>query len=138
MITQEIKNITSTKKDLRNFGLLVGGVFLVLGLIALWRHHAIGQLIAPLGAFLVIAGVLVPLILKPAHKIWMGLALILGFFVTNIILTIFFYVGITLMAVLSRIVGKKFLDLSYSKSIPSYWKVREKVTKTAADWEKQY
>ena len=36
MIREEIKNITSSKKDLRNFGISVGGVLVIIGLVLLY------------------------------------------------------------------------------------------------------
>ena len=138
MIIEEIKSIQSGKKDLRNFGALVGGVFAVLGFFTLYRHNPIGYLFLGLGAFLVFSGLCVPLILRPAHKIWMGLAILLGAVVTKIILTIFFFIGITLMSLCARLFKKRFLDVSYSKNIPTYWKKREVVKKEKADWAKQF
>jgi hypothetical protein len=138
MIIQDIKNIQSGQKDLKNFGLLVGGVFFILGLVSLWRHRTVWELFVPLGVVLMLLGMIAPRTLKAAYKIWMSLAIVLGFVVTTIILTIFFLVGMTLVTLISKIVGKKFLDISYKTSATSYWKKKEPLKKKAADWEKQY
>ena len=41
MLKEEIKSIPSSRRDLRNFGLVVGGGFLILGAILLWREKAL-------------------------------------------------------------------------------------------------
>ena len=39
MLKEEIKNISSSRRDLRNFGLVVGGVLGAIGLLLLIRHR---------------------------------------------------------------------------------------------------
>ena len=62
----------ATRKELRQFGLLVGAVFTVIGLWPLvflgepLRLWAIG-----LGGFLIVLGAVLPQILAPIHKGWM-------------------------------------------------------------------
>ena len=39
-IREDIKQLKTGDRDLRKFGLMVGGVFARLGLLFLWRHKA--------------------------------------------------------------------------------------------------
>jgi multisubunit Na+/H+ antiporter MnhG subunit len=68
----------------------------------------------------------------------MGLAIILGFFMTRVILTILFYLVLTPISFIARIVGKKFMDLKYDKSANTYWEKRSVIQKKQIDYERQF
>ena len=76
-----------TRKDLRSFGLLVGGVFAVIGFWPLIRRGEDYRTWALALAVLLIAPALVfPVALKPIHKVWMKLGHVLGWINTRILL----------------------------------------------------
>ena len=74
MLIDEIKNISSTKKDLRSFGLVVGGVFCLIGALLLWKERPLGPWFLGIGAVLALFGALLPGPLKTLQKAWMALA----------------------------------------------------------------
>ncbi len=87
------------KNELRSFGLVVGGVFLALGVFALWRSSwasLFGQIATVLGTGLVLFGLFLPRALKHVHKGWMAFALVLGWINTRLILGVLFYLGFSL------------------------------------------
>lgn len=135
---EEIKKIKSSKKDLRNFGLIVGGVFLILSFFFYWKHKSLADTILYVGIVLITLGVVSPFLLKPLQKIWMTLGIILSWFVTNIILALFFYLIITPFSFIARLAGKHFIDTSFSKPISTYWKKREEKEMNKVDMEKQF
>lgn len=107
-IKREVGQLDPNKKELRRFGLVVGGIFALLSLWEWW--------LGLLGAILILDGVILPLSLRRPYKLWLGLGLILGFIVSHIILTILFYLVITPIAIVKRLVTKK------SKVEPdTYW-----------------
>ncbi|MBK5286595.1 MAG: hypothetical protein JJE25_14465 [Bacteroidia bacterium] len=71
--------------------------------------------------FLVL-GIVKPFLLKGLHKIWMALAVILGYFMTKIILVIMFFIVFTPVAFLIKILRKDILDLKIDKTEKSFWK----------------
>ncbi len=80
------------QKQWRAFGLIVGGVGVLLGLKPLLRPEARPHLwLLGAGALLVLLGVLVPQSLRPAYRGWMVLGAILGWINTRIILSVIFY-----------------------------------------------
>ncbi|HEY4504018.1 MAG TPA: SxtJ family membrane protein [Candidatus Paceibacterota bacterium] len=135
---EEIKKIKSSKKNLRSFGLFVGGIFIILSLYFYWRNKSYADDVIYIGIILVSLGAVSPLLLKPLQKTWMTLGIMLGFLVTNIILMLFFYLVITPFSFIARLVGKSFLDTSFGESTPTYWKKREEKKISKVDMEKQF
>jgi hypothetical protein len=138
MILEEIKKIKSDKKSLREFGLTVGGILVILGLIALWRHKGSWPYLLVPGAALVILGLTVPAALLPFQKAWMAFAVVIGYFMSRVILVLLFYAVITPIGVIARLFGKDMLDERIDKSRPSYWKVRNVSSKDKKSYENQF
>ena len=125
MLLDEIRNIKSEKRDLRNFGLVVGGVFFVLGCVLLWYQRPSNPYFLAIGAALIAGGLVVPGVLKPLQRAWMALAVVLGFIMTRVILSLLFYLVVTPIGMAARLVGKDFLERRIDKSSESYWHMRE-------------
>lgn len=138
MVVQDIKNIRSGKKDLRKFGLTIGIALGIFGGLFLWRgkeHYDILFYIA--GAFILL-GLVAPIILKPIQKVWMTLAIILGWVMTRVILCILFYVIVTPIGLISRLFGRGFLDLKFDENARTYWVPKQSSRIDKSDYEKQF
>jgi hypothetical protein len=68
----------------------------------------------------------------------MGLAIVLGFVMSRVILTILYYLVLTPIGLLAKFVGKKFMILKYDKSAKSYWEKRAIIQKKQIDYERQF
>jgi len=132
---EEIKNIKTTKKEIRKFGFLMGGVLIVIAIFLLWKGSSYYQTVFLIGILFGILGLIIPMILKPIYIIWMTFATILGWIMTRVILTVLFYLIVTPIGLIAWIFGAKFLDLSWNKNVNSYWNKREKIV---SDIEKQF
>ncbi len=138
MLLDEIKRIKSTKRDLRNFGLTIGIVLLILSCLLYILKSEINLYLLTGGLIFIIFGLLIPPVLKPFQKVWMTLAIILNWFMTRIILSILFYFVLTPIGFARKIFGKKSLDLKYDKKQESYWNYREYKKFNKVDYEKQF
>ncbi len=138
MLIEEIKNIKSGKKELREFALTVGAVLAIFGAIAWWRHKSFYPFFVGGGLGLILAGFLIPGILKPLQKLWMALALVMGAVMSRVLLSIVFYLVITPLGLAARLAGKQFLDLKFKEVKPSYWIERPRLKKVPLDYEKQF
>jgi hypothetical protein len=135
MLREEIKALQkATPRDLRKFGLVVGGVFLGLGLFFLLRHKPWWPWFVWPGAPLVVLGAILPRTLKWVYVAWMTLALFLGVVVSTILLTLFFFVVVTPIGLIARLVGKDFLSQKLEPAAASYW-IRRDVTTPKAKHE---
>ncbi|MBI2048879.1 MAG: hypothetical protein HY434_00820 [Candidatus Liptonbacteria bacterium] len=137
-IINEIKNIKSTPRDLRNFGIMIGAIFLCLGLIFLYFGKPSGPTLAVVGALLLASGFLTPNVLRPLYKAWMAFGVVMGFLVTTVILTLFFYIILTPLALILRLFGKHFLDLDFRSGEKSYWRRRPSTETARIGLEKQF
>ncbi len=139
MILQEIKKLKTDDRRLRNFGLLVGGAFIALGLLWWLRGQPhFPWLLAP-GLPLLAFGLAWPRALKRVYIAWMSLAIVLGFLVSTLLLTLFFFLVITPIGLLARLAGKDFLSRKLDRDAATYWITRDrKVPKNPAEYERQF
>ena len=137
---EELKNIKISPKDLRQFGLLVGGIFLGLGILFLFlkKSPSLYDSFIVIGALLMLAGTLSPRALKTPYRLWMSLAILLGWCMSRVVLTILFYGVLTPTTLLARVFGKKFLDLRPDPSRNSYWEIRSEKIAPKDSYEKQF
>lgn len=94
-------------KELRTFGLMVGGIFSIIGLWpVLFRGDAPRIWAISVGGALVGLGLALPSSLKHIHRIWMKIGHVLGYINTRILLGVIFYGLITPMGGIMRLFGK--------------------------------
>jgi len=91
-------------KQLRSFGLIVGGIFAVLGLWpSVFRQEDPRVWALALGALLIFPAIVVPQVLKWPYHLWMRIGLVLGWINSRIIMTIAFYAIFTPVGMIRRI-----------------------------------
>ena len=138
MLSEEIKNIKESNKDLRKFGITVGVVLIMIAAFLFWKQHNIYFYFGIAGVFLFLAGLIIPIILKPINKAWMTLAIIMGWVMTRVILTILFFIILTPVGFLSKLFRKDFLNQKIDHNKDTYWEIREKKKFAPEDYEKQF
>ena len=137
-IRDDIKQLKTSNRDLRKFGLMVGGVFLLLGLLFLARHPNRTPYFVWPGGILLIAGAIIPRSLKWIYIAWMSVAFALGFVMAHVILTVLFFLVITPLGLVAQLAGKDFLSLKLDRAAKSYWIPRAQKSKSASDYERQF
>jgi hypothetical protein len=138
MIKEEIKNIKEDNSTLRKFGLTVGTVLLFAGIVLYLAGKSSSVVIGGIGVLLILFGLILPTILKPLNKIWMILAVILGWFMSRLILFILFYIVITPIGFFLKLMGKDFLHRKIDNNSQTYWETREKKIAEKIDYERQF
>jgi hypothetical protein len=134
----EIKNIKESSSDLRKFGLTMGIVLLIIAAVMLWAGKTSYPFWGGTGALFILSGLLFPMVLKPFNKVWMSLAILLGWIMTRVILGILFYFALTLTRFIAMIFNKKFLNLKIDHSVDTYWEKREKKQFDPSTYERQF
>jgi hypothetical protein len=135
---EDLKNIKSGTRELREFGVTIGAILIVFADVAMFRGKAFGPYILGIGIVFALLGLMSPAVLKPFQKMWMGLGIVLGFFVSRIILSIIFFGIITPIGLLMKLFGKDILDERIEKSKVSYWHQRPVAARLKASYENQY
>jgi hypothetical protein len=134
----EFKEIKSGKKQLREFGLTIGIILVILGGIAVWRGKCAGIPLLTLGTVLIVLGLGAPEVLKVPQKLWMALAVVIGFFMSRLVLAVLFYAVITPIGIIMKLFGKDVLDERINKGAASYWTERPAGEKSKESYENQY
>src|SRR5207247_6014574 len=117
----DLNKLRTRNRDLRKLGLTVGGVFILLGVLLLLRHRSSYLSFLGAGALLTAFGVIWPRALKYVYIAWMALAFTLGFVMSNVILTLFFFLFVTAIGLLARLFQKDFLVRKWDKRVASDW-----------------
>ena len=123
----------------REFGLVVGGVFILLGAWWLYRGKfaTASHIALPLGAVLVLLGLLFPKALIYPNKYWMKMAEGMAFVMTRLILGIVFFLVVTPIGFIKRLTGWDPLNRRSGPS-ESYWKPYSERQRDARHYEKMY
>jgi hypothetical protein len=138
MLKEQLKHIDSSNEAVKKTG-LTAGVVLILVSMLLWYLGKTSFIYFSIigGLFVILAIIAIP-VLRPFHKIWMMLALAMGFVMSRIILTILFYLILTPIGLIAKLVGKKFMPLGFDKNATTYWEKRENTVKQQIDYERQF
>ena len=119
-----MKNIK--KGSNKNFGLVF---FLVFFLIAFWSFrgdiHQIKILPFCFSIIFLILGLINSKFLTPLNSVWFKFGLLLGAIIAPIIMMLVFFLAVTPIAFIMKILGKDLLGLKYNKS-KTYWINRDK------------
>lgn len=126
-ILQEVRELPAGPSDLRKFSLTVGTAFVVLWAVLAWVFPYLFEkgrdlpLLWQIGVALAVVGTLLPALVKPLYYAWMTFALAIGYVMTRLLLTIFFFLVLTPVALVFRLIGRDALHRKLDRSAESYW-----------------
>jgi len=114
----------------RNFGLVFFFIFLVVSIWPLTHNESprIWSAIISL-AFLILVLTRSKL-LTPLNRLWAKFGIILGSIIAPIVMGVVFFLVITPIGLVMKIIGKDLLSLKYDKKKETYWVKRDKPTST--------
>ncbi|MEP6833589.1 MAG: SxtJ family membrane protein [Gemmatimonas sp.] len=95
-VSAGLKKAPMTAAEGRKFGLTVGLAFLAIGGLLVWRHHLTKSYFAfGVGGLLVVSGLIIPTLLGPVERAWMGLAHLISKVTTPIFMGVVYFLVIT-------------------------------------------
>lgn len=129
----------TSRRAEREFGLIVGGVMLLLSGWWIYRGKFVtfSQLTLALGSLLVLLGLVFPAALVWPNKVWMALAEVLAFVSTRIILAFVFFGIVTPIGFIKRLFGWDPLHRRAAAS-DSYWVPYSERQKDPRHYEKMF
>jgi len=115
----------SNKQDIkigsnRSFGLVFFAFFLIIAIYPLTSGGELKYWSIILSLIFLILGILKSKILTPLNKLWFKFGLLLGSIISPIVMGIVFFIVITPIALIMRILGKDLLNLKRNKN-NTYW-----------------
>ncbi len=105
----------------RNFGLLFFVVFLILGLFPLLTNEPVRAWAVILSLFFLILALFKSKLLSPLNKLWFKFGIALGSIIAPIVMLFIFFIVITPIGLLLRVLGKDLLNKKYNNKINTYW-----------------
>ena len=123
----------------REFGLIVGGVLVLLSFWWLYRGKfpVVSQITLPIGAVLVLLGLVFPRALVLPNRAWMAFAEVLSWVTTRIILAFVFFVIVTPIGMVKRLFGWDPLQRRAPAS-DSYWRPYSERQRDRRHYEKMF
>ena len=116
-------------------------VAIVLFLIAGWSAYRgripMAAMLGGIGGLLIVIGLFVPFAARGFHHFWMGVAGVLGYINSRIILTTLYYGMFTPYGLLSRLIGRDTLTRR-GPGKQSYWVKRETTRQSKEQFERLF
>ena len=110
----------------RSFGLLFFIVFIVVGLWPAIKGETANIYLILISLFFLIFGLINSKILSPFNKAWIKLGEILGLIIAPIIMALVYFIILTPISLIVRMLGKDLLGLKFLKKQDTYWTIRKK------------
>jgi len=105
----------------KNFGIVISTVLLLIGIYQYYFHQFFIISLFIFSGVLLILAIFFPSLLKWPNYLWFKLGNLLGYIISPLIMLLIFYITITPIGIIMRILGKDLLGLKISKSRKSYW-----------------
>ena len=104
----------------RSFGIVFFIVFILIALYPLLNGQEIRLWALIISAVFLILGLLKSKLLTPLNKLWFRFGIFLGKIISPIIMGFIFFLVVTPIGLIMRLLGKDVLNLKYNKE-KSYW-----------------
>ncbi len=105
----------------KSFGVVFAVVFAIIGVFPMWGGGSPAYWAFGLSAVFLLLALARPGTLKPLNRIWHLVGLGLSKVVNPLVLGFLFFVTITPMALVMRMMGKDLLRLKFDSAAESYW-----------------
>ena len=104
----------------RSFGVVFFIVFLLIGLYPLLKGNDLRIWSLVISFIFLALGLINSKILTPLNRLWFKFGLLLGKFISPLIMGIIFFVVVTPIGIIMRLLKKDLLNLKYNKK-ETYW-----------------
>lgn len=130
-----------TKKQLRQFGLMVGIILILIG--SYWMFYrdifeTARVVLLVIGGFLFLSGLIAPTKLKPTYAVWMKLAHVLAYVNTRIIISLIFFLVISPIGLVMRLFRGDILHEKFQPNTSSYWTETQQPSSVTEHCERQF
>ena len=110
----------------KNFGFIFTIFFVIIGIYPLWYGNNIRLWSLVLAFIFLFITIFLPRVLIVPNKLWFIIGKLLGNIVSPIIILLLYFLTVTPIGIIMRLLGKDLIGLKLDKSTQSYWIEREK------------
>ena len=104
----------------RSFGIVFFIVFLLIALYPLLKNNDLRIWSLAISFIFLVLGLINSKILTPLNRLWFKFGLLLGKFISPLIMGIIFFAVVTPIGIIMRLLKKDLLNLKYNKK-ETYW-----------------
>ena len=122
------------KSSNKNFGIVFFVVFLIIAIYPLINSDEVRLWSLLISIIFLILGIFDSNILSPLNKVWFIFGLFLGKYISPVVMMLIYFIVVTPIGFMMRILNKDILQLKYSKNA-SYWINKDK---TSIGLDKQF
>ena len=115
--------------SVKSFGIVFFFVFIIIALYPLLNNHEIRVWSLIIGFIFLILGLINSPLLKPLNLIWFKFGLFLGKLIAPIIMGIVYFIVVFPTFLLLKLFKRNYLNIKYERNMSSYWiNVKDKST----------
>ena len=115
--------------SVKSFGIVFFFVFIIIALYPLLNDHEIRVWSLIIGFIFLILGLINSPLLKPLNLIWFKFGLFLGKLIAPIIMGIVYFIVVFPTFLLLKLFKRNYLNIKYERNMSSYWiNVKDKST----------
>ena len=137
-LKEDFRQLEISNRKLKQFAYLTGIILLILSVWYYFKHgnRSWTYVTVSISLILFAIALLKVKILTGVYKIWMGIAIVLGFFISRILISLIFFIGLTPISLLGRLLKKKWMDIDFNQKQDTYWIVKDHPD--SVDYKKMY
>lgn len=122
----------------RNFGVVIGVFFIILGVRLFMKNNALCYAAFPVAIVFLLISVVTPDWLHPLNRIWTGIGIKMGSVMTPVSMLIIYIITVLPTAFIMQRLGKDPLRLKFDKNTNSYWMSRSDATGPPGTMKNQF
>lgn len=134
----EIHEMVSDKKTVRKFGIIFSIILLAIAGWLWYKDRSLWIWFGSFGALMMLTAIAATAVLVPLYKAMTIFSIIIGYFVSRIILTLMFTIFFVPIGLFTRLIGKDLLDKKINKNAGSYWIKKENTPFSKEKYERLF
>lgn len=111
----------NVKKEWRSFGKGLAIILAVIAVVQYFKGVSFFPCFAAAGVIVMAAALTFPLLLKPLYILFSCVGQLMGWVMTRFILSVLFFVIFTVLGLIMRFFGKRFLNVQFPVRKESLW-----------------
>ena len=134
----EIREMVSDKPTVRKFGIIFSIILLAIAGWMWYKNNSLWTWFGSGAAVMALLAIFLTTVLVPLYKGMTVFAIIIGFFVSKVIITLMFIVFFVPIGLIFRVLGKDLLDKKINKNAASYWLKKENTAFSKDKYERLF
>ena len=110
----------------RSFGILFFILFFILGIWPLKNSESLNYYLIGISVIFLLLGLKNSKLLTPLNKTWIKFGEILGLIIAPLVMALVYFIFLTPISLIVRVIGKDLLGIKFDKKLDSYWMKRKK------------